>query len=130
MEIVKTKQQFLQNALDEGTCIFKATCAVSLVCCLFFVTVLVLLLHKLEDIKEIDTDQRHCVAHSATCSLPDRLEVFAAGFSCTSYSPLNSEAPSNTTAMTEQRVLCQRLCSELMHSFCQCEMFVCLILFF
>ena len=46
-----------------------------------------------------DDTKRWCVSHKTACVLPKFIEAFGAGFSCTSYSPLNKDATKNATAM-------------------------------
>ena len=54
-----------------------------------------------QDITLLKSDQlRKCAAHSgANCDLPRELDSFGAGFSCTSYSLLNTQATQNASAM-------------------------------
>ncbi|CAK9118311.1 unnamed protein product, partial [Durusdinium trenchii] len=48
-----------------------------------------------------DDAKRKCRVHGQNCELPDRVDAFGAGFSCTSYSMLNKNASENATAMTK-----------------------------
>ena len=47
----------------------------------------------------LDEDARECAVHERPCDLPESVDAFGAGFSCTSYSPLNKDAAKNATAM-------------------------------
>ena len=57
----------------------------------------------LEDVTSIHSEERKCIAHGEPCELPTSLDIFAAGFSCTSVSGLNPGAAENVTAIEQNK---------------------------
>ena len=110
VEVKPFKQRFLRASLWEESCLFED--------CVFVVVAYHWLASVIfcrgahtnmrpcgyQDIRHInDSENRKCVIHGGNCDLPERLFAFGAGFSCTSFSPLNNESSSNTTAVQDDK---------------------------
>ena len=71
-----------------------------------------------EDITVLDDDsKRKCLKHGIGCPL-NRLAGFGAGFSCTSYSNLNKDAPRNASAMERAQQDEEALWAEFQQTLC------------
>lgn len=109
VEIKSFKQEFLRRTLGEATCIFQELPTSynfkdSFIPAASLSSLDTHTVEKrwdipgtcVEDIRHIaDDEQRHCVTHAKCCPLPEKLDAFGAGFSCTSLSSLNGEAQAN-----------------------------------
>ena len=102
VEVKPFKQRFVRASLWEESCLFEDGSLQVLSSCRATHTNMRPCGY--QDISYIsDSENRKCVIHNGICDLPERLFAFGAGFSCTSFSPLNNESSSNTTAVQDDK---------------------------